>query len=424
MKKQKLFLPAVLAVCLSASGIAALAEKETEAQTEAVSEMEETEAVSETTEMGAETMETNALGMITPEQWAEKYPEIVESYLQNKENSEAYSYVEAHPEIQTLYEGMAFSKDYNSARGHSYTLEDVQATTRPHALSNCLACKTADYVALLNKYGTDFYSMSFEDAIKEMENPVSCYDCHTNDPTQDPAPIRQPFIDAAGDDYDSIDPATLSCGQCHNEYYFEPENKSVTHPYSGLDEISPDAILAYYNEMGFTDYQNPRTLTNQIKVQHPEFETFMGEGSHHKAMSCADCHMEKAQAADGTAYTSHYWVSPLKSESIMENTCITCHGSAETVNAKVTATQAAVTARETEVGELLADLTEKLAAAVEGKEYTEEELEAIRALNRDAQFYWDFVFVENSEGVHNSLLSRQCLDKAESLANEALALFK
>ena len=56
--------------------------------------------------------------------------------------------------------------------------------------------------------------------------------------------------------------------------------------------------------------------------------------------------------------------------------------------------------------------------------YTEEELDAIRQLNRKGQFYWDFVFVENSEGAHNSRLTTECLDKAEALIDEALTLIK
>ena len=70
------------------------------------------------------------------------------------------------------------------------------------------------------------------------------------------------------------------------------------------------------------------------------------------------------------------------------------------------------------------NLTETLAAAVESGAYTEEELDAIRAVARDAQFYWDFVFVENSEGAHNPSLTNECLDKAEALTDEALGMFR
>ena len=61
---------------------------------------------------------------------------------------------------------------------------------------------------------------------------------------------------------------------------------------------------------------------------------------------------------------------------------------------------------------------------MESGRYTEEELDAIRALARDAQFYWDFVFVENSEGAHNSALAKECLNKSEALLNQAMGLFK
>ena len=42
---------------------------------------------------------------------------------------------------------------------------------------------------------------------------------------------------------------------------------------------------------------------------------------------------------------------------------------------------------------------------------------------RNAQFYWNFVFVENSEGAHNSRLTHECLDKSEALIADTLALF-
>ena len=54
--------------------------------------------------------------------------------------------------------------------------------------------------------------------------------------------------------------------------------------------------------------------------------------------------------------------------------------------------------------------------------YTDEQLAPVRELNRKGQWYWDFVFVENSEGAHNSRLDADCLNKAEALIDEALAL--
>ena len=95
--------------------------------------------------------------------------------------------------------------------------------------------------------------------------------------------------------------------------------------------MDPDAILDYYNHTQvngevFADYVNPRTGVRQIKVQHPEFETYMGAGSVHKdTFTCADCHMGEATAADGTTYISHTWISPLENKTLLDNTCAQCH---------------------------------------------------------------------------------------------------
>lgn len=91
---------------------------------------------------------------------------------------------------------------------------------------------------------------------------------------------------------------------------------------------------------------------------------------------------------------------------------------------KVHAIQDEVTAREKEVGQKLSDLKDALAAAVSGGEYTEEELDAIRALHRTAQWFFDYDYVENSEGAHNSALAKKCLDTAEETIDEAMGLFK
>ncbi len=52
----------------------------------------------------------------------------------------------------------------------------------------------------------------------------------------------------------------------------------------------------------------------------------------------------------------------------------------------------------------------------------EADIAEARKLHRAAQWYWDFVFVENSEGFHNNALSHKLLDDARSLTEEALAL--
>ena len=375
----------------------------------------------------AQVVETGSgVTVLSAKDWAEEYPEIYTSYMANEENTAIHDYTKDYPMLPVVYEGMAFSKFYGSARGHVYTVEDVTSTGRPHGLANCFSCKTPDFTAKVNELGDAAYTIPFEDMLAAVNESISCYNCHAN--TGDELVVTHTYLsDALGEDLQKVDPATLSCGQCHVEYYFAPANKATTLPYQGLATMTPDAILDYYNRtivdgQPFADYTNPRTGVRQIKVQHPEFETYMGEGSVHRdEFTCADCHMGEAVAADGTTYISHTWLSPLENEALMSGTCAECHTD---LVGEVRAIQEETERRTYAIGYLLEGLTEKLVKAVESGEYSDAELNAIRAVARDAQFYWDFVMVENSEGAHNSQLNAECLDKAEALANKAMGMFK
>ena len=213
------------------------------------------------------------------------------------------------------------------------------------------------------------------------------------------------------------------------EYYFYPGTGVTSLPRFDLESMHPDAILDYYNNelvdengLGFADYTNPRTGVRQIKVQHPEFETYLGKGTvHGGTYTCADCHMGVVVGEKGKTYPSHHLTSPLENQGLIDAECSKCH--ADLVS-EVHELQEKVDTRTTEISDMLVELTETLAAAVESGDYTDEELDAIRALARDAQFYWDFVFVENSEGAHNPTLTEECLDKAEALTKEAMGMFK
>ncbi|MCR5135604.1 MAG: ammonia-forming cytochrome c nitrite reductase subunit c552 [Oscillospiraceae bacterium] len=360
--------------------------------------------------------------------WKEQFPEQYETWLQNSENDEITDYLEEYPYLRTLYEGYGFAIDYGSARGHYYDVQDIEATGRPHPLANCWTCKTPDFTNMVNEEGISAYSKDWTEVQAQITEGISCYTCHANTPGE--ITITHTYwIDAVGEDFDSIAPANLACGQCHNEYYFAPDTKATTIAHNSLDTMHPDYILAYFNDganfsngQPFSDWTNPRTGVKQIKVQHPEFETFLGAGSPHAGdFTCADCHMPDAVSEDGTPYHSHNIISPLDNPELIENTCSRCH--ADLVS-EVHAVQAKVEDLTYGVGYQLEYLTELLARAVESGMYTDEQLAQIRALARDAQFYWDFVFVENAEGAHNPALTYECLDKAAACADRALKLLQ
>ena len=379
----------------------------------------------------ANKVETNSgVVVMHSEDWKEAFPLQYETWLQNSENDEIVDYLEQYPFLRTLYEGYGFAIDYGSARGHFYDVQDIEATGRPHPLANCWTCKTPDFTNMVNEEGIEAYKKDWTEVQAQVVEGISCYSCHANTPGEITV-THTYWIDAVGEDFDKIAPANLACGQCHNEYYFEPETKATTIAHNSLESMAPETMLAFFNDGAnfstgepFADWTNPRTGVKQIKVQHPEFETYLGAGSQHAGLfTCADCHMAKQTAEDGTVTHSHYLTSPLENEELIANTCALCHnGSVQTELPELVASiQAATEERSNAIGAQLQELTDKLAEVVEEGSFTDEQLAEVRQLARDAQFYWDFVFVENSEGAHNSALTNDCLDKAESLCAEALA---
>ena len=345
---------------------------------------------------------------------------ILDSYNATAENSYAVPYLETDPYLVNLYEGFGFAKQYDSARGHAYSLEDLANTARPHPLANCLTCKTADFTKLVQDQGVSAYSLDFDEVMASMNDSIGCYNCHADETgTGELVVTHDYFTDKL--DMSKIDAATLSCGQCHIEYYFEPDTKATSIPYTNVSEMTPEAMLEYYDAMGFADWTQASTGAKLLKAQHPEMETYLNGSIHSNfGMSCASCHMEKV-TENGVSYTSHNLVSPLESQAILD-TCAACHKDVDMAE-KVHAIQDQVTAREKEVGNNLSAFKDQLVQAVASGEYTEEELDAIRVLYRHAQWFFDYQYVENSEGAHNSKLANSCLDQAAAKIEEGMKLF-
>ena len=387
----------------------------------ALSEMNGTEAPEAAEEPAAEAEPAKEEASQVP---ASVISRVAVTMGQNSENNIVTSYLEQDPYLKNIYEGYGFAKDYGSARGHTYTLEDVSKTQRPHAKANCITCKTDDFARLVNTEGIEVYSRAFDDVFPQMKNTISCYTCHGDGMGMDgQLTVSHSYVKTAlGDAAAEIPAAILACGQCHIEYYFTPSDSETMMPYHSKAEMTPEAILAYYDAMGFYDWEQPGTGTKMLKAQHPEMETVLaGKHAANFSMTCADCHMPRETTDDGIEYSSHYFVSPLTNETLL-NSCTKCHGTAENLISLVQNVQVKVTARETEVGNKLSALKDKLTEAAAGGKLSEEQLEAVRKLHREAQWYFDFCYVENSEGAHNSSLSLTCLETSEAKIDEAMAL--
>ena len=286
---------------------------------------------------------TSADETITASDWNAIYPDIVVSWGKNADNEVVVDYLELDPYLVEIYEGYGFAKDYGSARGHNYTLTDVEKTKRPHGMANCLTCKTPNFTKLVNDEGDEVYSRPFDEVYAQItENggeTVSCYTCHGNNPGNGTQPkenltVTHGYIKLAlGENLNTIDPGVLACGQCHIEYYFDPATKATRMPHSSVESMTPEATYDYYTEIGFSDWTQESTGAKMLKVQHPEMETVL-LGKHAGVLNCADCHMPVEQNTNTqNVYHSHTLVSPLENKSLLES-CLATRISARTTQTR------------------------------------------------------------------------------------------
>src|SRR5690606_11834854 len=175
-------------------------------------------------------------------------------------------------------------------------------------------------------------AMPYHDTKEHVNHPVACIDCHDAD-TMALRVTRPAFMNGIAavkalegiEDYDVNEDATRHemrtyvCAQCHVEYYFKGEGKTLTYPWA--KGLNIDDVYDYYTEEGFTDWVHAETGAPMLKAQHPEFELW-SQGIHARSgVTCADCHMPYKRVG-GTKVSDHHVRSPLLN---VNNACGTCH---------------------------------------------------------------------------------------------------
>lgn len=137
----------------------------------------------------AGTPEADEYGVVLAESWKDIYPDQYNSYMANEANSPdsgKHDYLELYPALNTMYKGYAFALGYDEASSHLYTLQSVSEsprTTQKEQSANCITCKTPQFTALVTKEGDTVYAQKFNDLIGQFTEPISCYNCHENDPS-------------------------------------------------------------------------------------------------------------------------------------------------------------------------------------------------------------------------------------------------
>ena len=390
-----------------------------------------------------------------PAVWGENFPIQYEQYKKTIEDTDGdfikvdptaedpreyhtISRIDSETRAKRMWRGYAFAVDYTEPRGHEWALDDQRYTGRtaprfkqPGTCLNCHASMPEIYDELGNgdrKAGFDaMNAMTYGEAVEHASSSIACIDCH--DPKTMELTITRPaFMEGIKQakaaegitDYDvnrdatNEEMRTYVCAQCHVEYYFAGEGKTLTFPWSkGLtvyDEMS------YYDEVGWTDFTHEESGAPILKAQHPDFETW-SQGIHAaNGVTCADCHMSYNREG-ASKVSNHQIMSPMASEDTINSSCLTCHHSSasemrERVEGIQTRWQSSLNVSFTALDALITDIT---TAAGNGSA-TEEQLATARDYQRKAQFIVDYSFSENGRGFHAPAYSISILNQATDWA--------
>lgn len=370
------------------------------------------------------------------EKFAQDFPREYETWAMTEDTtfesefngSAAKDALEQHPAMVINWAGYAFSRDYNTPRGHHHCIDDLREILRTGAPNTdekemqpgtCWTCKGPDVPRLMREKGLDnYYSAKWSDWGSEVVNSVGCSDCH-DARTMDLKISRPALVEAFARQGKDIKKAThqemrsLVCAQCHVEYYFAGDKKHLTFPWD--KGFTCEDMEAYYDSVQFKDFEHKISRAPILKAQHPGYETSMMGIHAQRGVSCADCHMPY-MSEGGVKFSDHHVMSPLAH---IDRTCQTCHRQdAETLRQNVYDRQRKVADVRNQVETALATAHLEAGFAWE-KGATEAEMKPILQLLRKSQWRWDFAVASHGAAFHATAEVLRLLGGSLNFAQEA-----
>ena len=369
------------------------------------------------------------------EVWGRNFPRQFNTFEQMADTtfrskhlgSQRRDLLEENPSLVILFAGYAFSRDYNLSRGHIYSVEDVRQTLRTGAPmekgdgpmpATCWTCKSPDVARLMHEHGPDgFYEKKLSDFGHEVVNPITCASCHDPDTMnlRITLPALAETFQRIGKDVNKAthqQMRSLTCAQCHVEYYFGKDNYLIFPWDKGM---RAEDMAEYFDEREFADWVHPLSRARMIKAQHPDYEVFTTGIHYQRGVSCADCHMPYATEG-GQKFTDHRIQSPLNN---IANACQTCHRQSEAELIKN------VYDRQDMVKEVRTTLEDVLVKAHLEAEFawkqgaTEEQMADALHKIRHAQWRWDYAAATHGGSFHAPLELTRTIGAGIHLAHEA-----
>lgn len=330
-------------------------------------------------------------------------------------------YLEENPDLVILWAGYSFSKDYKQGRGHFYAVSDIRSTLRTDAatVGTCWTCKSTSVPRMMKTMGNSrFYSLKWLALGSKLTSTIDCLDCHDirySELKVTRAALIEAFEEQgkAINDFSYQEMRSLVCAQCHSEYYFKGEKDYLVFPWQ--NGFNVDEVADYYDSIDFSDWTHTLSRAPMLKAQHPDYELFQAGVHADRGLSCSDCHMPY-RSEGALKFTDHKIQSPLNN---IVNTCLVCHPETEEK------LRQNVYERQDKIAQLkkLAEAT-LVKAHIEAKtawdnRASEDDMEAVLNLIRQAQWRWDWVGSANGVGIHAPLESARVLATAIQKAGEA-----
>ena len=391
------------------------------------------------------------------EKFKADYPREYETWAQTEDTSfeskyngsEEVDVLAARPEMVVLWAGYAFSRDYNTPRGHKHCIEDLRKILRTGnpgidgdadmQPATCWTCKGPDVPRMMRELSdsksvfnpTNYYAYAgkWSGLGAEMHNTVGCSDCH-DARTMDLRPARPALYEAwqrAGKDVRKASHQkmrSLVCAQCHTEYYFikpdDPKNPGKANYLMFPQDkgLTCEAAEEYFDSIGFYDYIHPLSKTPILKAQHPGYEVAL-QGIHgQRGVSCADCHMPYKQEG-GVKYSDHHIMSPLAN---IDRTCQTCHRQdAETLRQNVYERQDKCTEVRNRAEQELARAHFEAKFIID-KGASDADMKPIQDLLRKSQWRWDYAIASHGATFHAPQEVTRLLSHSVDYAQQARLL--
>lgn len=308
----------------------------------------------------------------------------------------------------------------------------------------CVACKTSHFMDFYERDGLTAYTDRLLDAegMKAINGEYwDCYSCHVVKDGEwaiqaNAAWANADFAPNVSKFMQSLNPKEAVCGQCHNTvspraYITDEATQQSYDPYRYGPDLDSRYKAMVEDEIYVVDEP---TGIKMVSMNHPQIEVFQGPIHQSMGLTCIDCHMTQATDEKGEGYTSHNASGSVAENDAAMEKCLTCHKTQNDINtvddmrAFLKENQDDQAKRQNEVDAKLSALYDGILAAVNGGGVDADDLEAAKDKYSLANWYVKeqqgnlFDPVDGAQIAHNPETLRQCLERADALIDEGMAL--